>query len=563
MHIIGNDIPVTTAFRNSLIREYFEDSWEYKKISSNPRYWLSRNFYGSLDDITSPEGKYHRFDTEVKDHPDLYLHDSPDTIDIFRIISSYRLTDEFIEDLLSEPDFPDSPYPTVEDWYGSYHICRRRKNDKPSHLKFFFDFPTEMHRLIHEEMDYRQYIQRMSICFVITYPRLREVIAADFADRIIQTQYVQEVMPYLELHFLNDYSFSCRVDKGSLKAVSELQKLIKEASEDYTRDDLWLAKIDIKNFFMSIDTDIAVERMSEFIELCMSDHPKKDFLLWLTPNMYQSKPQLYTRLNSPQRMHNGLEEGKILIWKDTPIGVAIGNVTNQMIANFITTYYLMKLKDLGYKFAHYTDDTVVLVRDLEKWKRDIKEIENFLKEELHLTLHPKKRYLQHYSKGVEFLGYKLRFGRVLPSDRIVHNIKWLVAQNIELIDTDPKKAYFEKDHFFMQLNSYFGLLRHCNSYRLMLEITGMLRDSKWSEIFDIYEYKVLVKPEKSTIEYLVRENLKRKQDNFKKWNGLYRELVMSRPVVTKQKKLSKKEIKRMAAAEWRRKKLEKSPIESG
>ncbi|MEG2856497.1 hypothetical protein [Bacteroides sp.] len=44
-------------------------------------------------------------------------------------------------------------------------------------------------------------------------------------------------------------------------------------------------------------------------------------------------------------------------------------------------------------------------------------IERFLAEELQLKFHPRKRYLQHYSKGVRFLGAYIKHGAIHTGKR--------------------------------------------------------------------------------------------------------------------------------------------------
>ena len=45
-------------------------------------------------------------------------------------------------------------------------------------------------------------------------------------------------------------------------------------------------------------------------------------------------------------------------------------------------------------YGRYVDDFVIIHKDKEYLKSVIPQIKNFLKDELHLTLHPKKIYLQ-------------------------------------------------------------------------------------------------------------------------------------------------------------------------
>jgi hypothetical protein len=173
--------------------------------------------------------------------------------------------------------------------------------------------------------------------------------------------------------------------------------------------------------------------------------------------------------------------------KVTKYGVAIGNQTSQMIACFMTTYVLRFIEGLGYVFVHYTDDTCIIIIDKQKWLIDRIRIKEFLEEDSHLQQHPDKIYLQHYSKGVEFLGNKIRFDRVLPSDRIVHNFRWKVEMHIRKGARSNKYLYREAEHFAQIINSYMGLFKWCNAYRLRKEILTEIGQSCWGKIYIVSE----------------------------------------------------------------------------
>ena len=61
--------------------------------------------------------------------------------------------------------------------------------------------------------------------------------------------------------------------------------------------------------------------------------------------------------------------------------------------------------DLGLRYyGRYVDDFVIVHRDKNFLKSLIPRIRHFLKVELNLNHQPDKVYLQHYSKGVRYLG---------------------------------------------------------------------------------------------------------------------------------------------------------------
>lgn len=398
----------------------------------------------------------------------------------------------------------------LERWYDIYRKCRKGKASKPSHLAFLFNFSCAIVSICFDVGEF-EYVPRMATCFMIVLPRLREVIAADFADRLVQTLYVSYLIPILESKVLHPDSYACRKGKGGLRAVQQLQEYVFEESNGYTTD-LYLAKVDIKGFFMAIDTELTCKMLYKLIEENVADLEIRNLLLYLTRIIYQSMPQLHCIVNSPEEMFKALPEHKKMRGKVTSVGVAIGNVTSQMVAMFLINFYLLLLQALGYKFVHYTDDTCVLVKDKQKWSRDIRLIEPYLRDELHLELHKDKRYLQHYSKGVLFLGYKLRYNRTLPSDRIAHNIDWKVTCAIRKAEADKSFMLNESEHFMQVLNSYNGLLMWCNAYRMRSCVMERVRQSCWSKVFDFHDdLHVTLKPSHTSSAYYKRLNKERKR----------------------------------------------------
>ena len=93
---------------------------------------------------------------------------------------------------------------------------------------------------------------------------------------------------------------------------------------------------------------------------------------------------------------------------------------------------------------------------LDALKREIPAIRRELKEELGLTLHPRKCYMQHYSKGVSFVGGIIKPHRIYPSKRLGRNAREGIAA----------RMYAPAPELASTVNSYFGLLGHTRSYGL-------------------------------------------------------------------------------------------------
>jgi RNA-directed DNA polymerase len=112
-----------------------------------------------------------------------------------------------------------------------------------------------------------------------------------------------------------------------------------------------------------------------------------------------------------------------LFYSPLDCGLPIGNLTSQVFANFYMNAfdYFIK-KELGIKYyGRYVDDFVVVHQDKEYFKSLLPVITDFLKSQLDLTLRPKKIFLQHYSKGVPFLGTVIKPNRIYIANRTKGN----------------------------------------------------------------------------------------------------------------------------------------------
>jgi hypothetical protein len=389
----------------------------------------------------------------------------------------------------------------------AWKICRKTKRNSMTQLAFEYDVVTRV--MLSLCVWLMEYVPERSIGFIIDQPRVREVIAAWFGDRVVQTWFNEQIKPFLETEWFDDDSYSCRKGKGGLRAVLAAREKMEAISCGWTKD-MILVKRDLRSFFMSIKTDLLENWMVDFIMQNFGlDEERRNRLMWLTRIIYRSLPQERMIMKSHGLAWLKLEPRKSMRGKI--IGLPIGNVTSQTGANFVTTLYLRKLRELGYDFVHYTDDTLIFVTDYEQWKIDEKIIENYIMEELQLEWHRDKKYVQHISKGVEFLGIKLRYDRMLPSDRIAHNFKWKTMCAIEFVDKHRCNMQVVCERFQSEFNSYCGLLKWCNAGVLTGHVFEILMDTKLGKCFNLYDNKITIKKNKTKLAYFLSVNRRRKR----------------------------------------------------
>jgi len=124
--------------------------------------------------------------------------------------------------------------------------------------------------------------------------------------------------------------------------------------------------------------------------------------------------------------------------------------------------YFIKHKLKIKHYLRYCDDFVIISRNNKYLKSIIPIIDNFLKRRLKLHLHPDKIVIKKYNQGVDFLGYVSfpyhRILRIKTRKRMFKKIK----------------CKMEKESFNQTVQSYLGILKHCNSYKLEMEIYNIL-----------------------------------------------------------------------------------------
>ena len=196
-----------------------------------------------------------------------------------------------------------------------------------------------------------------------------------------------------------------------------------------------------------------------------------------------------------------MPETKSLFHSKPNCGLPIGNLTSQVFANFyMDTFDHFVKHDLKIQYyGRYVDDFIIVHEDKEYLKTLIPKLAEFLQSELQVTIHPKKVYLQHYSKGVKFLGTVILPNRIYIANRTKGNFyNAIEKQNQIARDHKPTKA--EQQAFQSSMNSYLGIMKHYKTYRLRKEIIFKnLSGWWWNYVYlsgGICKFEMKVKPVK-------------------------------------------------------------------
>ncbi len=351
----------------------------------------------------------------------------------------------------------------IEELFYAYFSCRKNKRNTHNALKFEVDYEYNLF-LLKEEIENGTYSPGRSIAFIVNKPVKREIFAADFRDRVVHHWLINKLNPLFENLFIPN-SYACRVGKGTHYGVAHVNQFIKECSENYTKN-CYILKLDIQGFFMHINRIILVNSLKKFV-YSNYHQPDINLVIELLEKVIFNAAAENCFIKGKKKDWKGLPNIKSLFHSPKNCGLPIGNLTSQVFANFYmhTLDAHMKNELSICYYGRYVDDFVIVHQDKEFLKSLLPKLSNFLLSTLQLTLHPNKIYLQHYSKGVKFLGTIIKPNRIYIANRTKGNFfNAIEKQNRIILENKPSKE--DKDAFLSSMNSYLGIMKHYKSYKL-------------------------------------------------------------------------------------------------
>lgn len=328
------------------------------------------------------------------------------------------------------------------------------------------------------EVETRTYVPSTSIRFYVLIPRLREVFAANFRDRIAQHWVCIRLIPLIEerFHLMGDISFNCRPGFGVQAAVSSLAVKIEKVSQGYTRE-AWIVKLDMRAFFMTIDRRILWKLLKPFIIEHYQGNDL-DTLLWLTWTILRHNPQDDCILKGKE-YKNIIDKAKSLLFAEIFIGSPIGNITSQILANFLLTFLdeiiIQYCLQHGGESIRFMDDIFGVFPTKEAAIGFHRTLAAWTPEHLHQELHPDKVHIQPATHGVKAIGYVIKPGRIYLSNSIVGHIHDALDKTDKLCAVILKEGITlnrarELEQLICGLNSHFGFLSHAASHNIIMKL---------------------------------------------------------------------------------------------
>lgn len=375
----------------------------------------------------------------------------------------------------------------LECLFEAFYDCLDGKSGTPDALEFQSRLLGNMTELC-DSVNGRTYTPLPSIGFIVPKPVRREVFAANFRDRIIHHYIAIRLEPLFEQEF-NDRTYNCRKGKGQLYGIRQLEKDIRECSKDYTVD-CWYLQCDLQGFFMSIPRAKLADKVDMFIVERYMGEDKED-LRYMSRETIMHEPHKHCVWRSPRSEREKLAYGKSLDTAPPGCGVAIGNLTSQHNANFYLSPFdwLLEIVFAIIYHGRYVDDFYGIHPDKEYLKECIPKMRAWLKTELSVTLHPRKIRLQPCRYGIKFTGMVVKWGRVYPGKRLAGNFANVVRRMNRLPENYTPR---DLDGFVSSLNSYLGLMRHCDSYAIRRKVLGRMDSRFMRELYISGHYEIVV-----------------------------------------------------------------------
>jgi RNA-directed DNA polymerase len=247
---------------------------------------------------------------------------------------------------------------SVRNLHLAWKKAKKGKTKRLCVIGFNKNLASNLFRL-NKELIENTYLPKPLITFTLRDPKTRKISKSSFRDRIVHHAIVNIIEPIFDKSFIYD-SCANRIGKGNLSALKRFDKFKRKVSKNNNRK-CFVLKADIKHYFQEVNHDVLLKLLKRKI---------KD------ENFLKLVEKILNNFDSEIR-------GK---------GMPLGNLTSQFFANVYLNEldYFVKHKLKIKYYLRYVDDFVILHENEEQLKEWKTQIDEFLRQELKIELHPDK-----------------------------------------------------------------------------------------------------------------------------------------------------------------------------
>ncbi|MDD5463786.1 MAG: reverse transcriptase/maturase family protein [Candidatus Moranbacteria bacterium] len=327
---------------------------------------------------------------------------------------------------------------SIENLLAAWREFERGKKNRKDVQDFSMHLMNNIFSL-HYDLFHHTYKHGGYQAFKINDPKPRDIHKALVRDRLLHHAIYRFLYPFFDKTFIAD-SFSCRNNKGAHKSINRFMDFGRKVSKNNTKT-CWILKCDIRKFFANIDHNILLDILKEYI-------PDKNIMLLLEDII------------------------KSFSSKRENVGLPLGNLTSQLFVNIYMNKFdqFVKHKMKAKYYIRYADDFIILSENRELLEKQLTEMRKFLLEELKLEMHPDKVFIKTLASGVDFLGM-INF----PNHRVLRtNTKRKMFKKLNSKNIDLRIELISKKKFNQSLQSYLGMLKHCNGHKIQKDIERII-----------------------------------------------------------------------------------------
>jgi len=373
------------------------------------------------------------------------------------------------------------------DFYVAFYDAARHKHKMSYVQKFERNLAANLNELC-DDLLTRRYQALPSKCFIVTYPKKREVFCAAFRDRIVHHLYFRYTHQLFERTFIAD-TYSCIKGRGTHYGIASIRQHIRQASHNWQQP-AYALSLDIRGYFMHIDRRRLLKIATSSL-LNMSTHrvgcsvcidtiaaipsgiqltPRTTwadirdfpFLLWLTEQIVMLDPMEHCQIVGDPSDWDDIDHAKCMRFVQPGLGLPIGNLTSQLFSNVYMNPFdqFIKRTVRCHRYGRYVDDAVMIDPDRDWLLAQVPKIREFLSDRLGLQLHMGKLHIREVRQGVEFLGAFLKPYRDYVSRRTLERMTKKI-QTIDLHNEEKARR---------TIASYLGILSHTASRCIIQEL---------------------------------------------------------------------------------------------
>ncbi len=351
---------------------------------------------------------------------------------------------------------PAAPPPaalTLEAVFDAYFDCRRHKRNAPSQLDFEVNLERNLVALWRELRD-ETYTIGPSIAFVVTHPKVREVWAASFRDRIVHHLIYNAIKDRFYARFIRD-TYACIPGRGLHDACRRVSGFARSVTRNGNRP-AFVLKADVSNFFTSINQNTLIEIVEKRVS--------ENWMRGLIRQVVFHNPRPTAILQSSQALFDRVPRHKSLMQAPKGLGLPIGNLTSQFFSNLylneLDQYAKHALKANYY--GRYMDDIVVFAESAHALNEKYDSMDALLRGKLGLRFHPNKKSIRPVHQGFAFVGFIIKPGRTYLRQSTIASAKGKIRKWEHKGGPVDEKALSSLGG---SLNSYLGMLRQVNGFR--------------------------------------------------------------------------------------------------